>query len=80
MKVKVLTFGITKEIVGDTRVELELVDDSTVSDLKNRLELLYPALRTLKSYFIAINDEYASIDQRLLSSDEIAIIPPVSGG
>jgi molybdopterin synthase sulfur carrier subunit len=51
-----------------------------VEELKSRLEQLYPELTRLKSYFIAINEEYGQSDQVVESDDEIAVIPPVSGG
>ncbi len=80
MKLKILAFGITKEILGASEKELETGDDLHVGQLKNILEENFPELKKLKSYFIALNEEYAEDDQTVVSTDEIAIIPPVSGG
>ena len=79
MKVNVLAFGIAKEIFGKPAVEAEL-NEATVAGLKNVLEKNYPRLKQLASYMIAVNGEYAQPLQLLDSKDEIAIIPPVSGG
>ena len=44
------------------------------------LEEKYPRLKELASYMVAVNDEYASTNIAINENDEIAIIPPVSGG
>lgn len=80
MKVKILAFGITKDILGASEKELETAENLNVGQLKNLLEESFPELKKLKSYFIALNEEYAEDEQIIESSDEIAIIPPVSGG
>lgn len=80
MKVNVLAFGIAKEIVGASTVEVELTSDATVSELRDELEEQFPRLAKLASYMIAVNNEYAVADNALQQRDEIAIIPPVSGG
>jgi molybdopterin synthase sulfur carrier subunit len=80
MKIKVLAFGIAKDIFGDTLVNLELSNDSTVYNLKYLLENQYPKLKQLASYMIAVNNEYALPGDTIHERDEIAIIPPVSGG
>ncbi|WP_068942974.1 MoaD/ThiS family protein [Chryseobacterium timonianum] len=80
MKLKILAFGITKDIFGASKKELEVQDDLNVRQLKEKLEEDFPQLIKLKSYFIAVNEEYAEDDQIIVNTDEIAIIPPVSGG
>lgn len=80
MRIKLLAFGIVKEIIPSSELELEVADGIKLEELKYRLEQLYPGLARLKSYFIAINEEYGQSDQVIESDDEIAVIPPVSGG
>lgn len=80
MKLKILAFGITKDILGGAEKEIELTDGITVKDLKTKLESEFSELKRLKSYFIAVDDEYAEDDQIIISTNEVAIIPPVSGG
>lgn len=80
MKIKILAFGIAKDIFGSTSVNLEMANDSTVYNLKYLLEQEYPRLKQLASYMVAVNNEYALPGDSLHERDEIAIIPPVSGG
>jgi molybdopterin synthase sulfur carrier subunit len=80
MKVKILAFGITREIFGNASIDIELNTVYSVSALKSTLEELYPRLKQLASYMIAVNNEYAYGDEVITPIDEIAVIPPVSGG
>ncbi|AKH94453.1 molybdopterin synthase sulfur carrier subunit [Elizabethkingia sp. HvH-WGS333] len=80
MKLKILAFGIAKDILGAAEKDIDLVEGTTVQHLKLKLEDEYAELKRLKSYFIAVDDEYAENDQVIISTNEIAIIPPVSGG
>lgn len=78
MKIHVKPFGIARDILGGTR-EMEL-SGKTVKDLRLSLLSTYPDLQGLKSLLIAVNKEYADDDLVLSSSDEVVLIPPVSGG
>ncbi|UTX48280.1 MoaD/ThiS family protein [Chryseobacterium sp. MA9] len=80
MILKILAFGITKDIFGTSEKEIEINEGASVKALKELLEKDFPELKRLKSYFIAVDDEYAEDDQIVTVSNEIAIIPPVSGG
>jgi molybdopterin converting factor subunit 1 len=80
MKINVLAFGIAKDIFGGSTVEVELPDNGTTQNLKQSLEQRYPRLKHLASYMVAVNNEYALDEGLLTQKDEIAIIPPVSGG
>ncbi|MBM7420269.1 MULTISPECIES: MoaD/ThiS family protein [Chryseobacterium] len=80
MKLKILAFGITKDILGTSEKQIEVPDELNVKQLKNIMEEDFPKLKKLKSYFIAVDEEYAEDDQVIISTNEIAIIPPVSGG
>ena len=79
MIVKVKTFGISRDILGGREVELEM-NGNSVGDLRKTLSSQFPKLDKLNSLFIAVNQEYAADNKTLLGSDEIALIPPVSGG
>ena len=80
MKITLLAFGIVKDIFGDRRLEIELPEHSTTTDLKALLNSQYPALQQLAVYRIAVNDEYSAANVVIKEGDEVAIIPPVSGG
>lgn len=75
----VKAFGITKDILGGRETALES-DVKTVASLRAQLQDQYPALRNLRSLMIAVNNQYAEDDTEISETDEIALIPPVSGG
>ena len=79
MKLKIKAFGITKEIVGGREITVE-TSVQTVAELREELRLKFPALVKLKSLFVAVNHKYSDDAMVLHETDEIALIPPVSGG
>lgn len=80
MTYTIILFGITKEIVGKSSISIDLAEQTSVAQLMSELKQQYSALQTLKSLAVAVNSEYAEADLRLQAGDEIALIPPVSGG
>ena len=78
----VLLFGIAKDIVGKSEIQIQ--DDETVPSSVEELKLFmvrkFPEFAKLSSFAVAVNSEYALDDVSLGRNDEIAIIPPVSGG
>jgi molybdopterin synthase sulfur carrier subunit len=80
MRLNILLFGITKEIVGQQHLSVEVPERATVPVLMEQLRQQYPKLSELQSLMIAVNNEYAQEQQALKESDEVALIPPVSGG
>ena len=80
MKYSINLFGITKEIIGSTLIEIEMQESVNVAQLLEKLKDDYPKLRAIKSLLVAVNSEYAEQDLTLNVRDEIALIPPVSGG
>ena len=80
IKFKVLLFGITRDLAGKSQLDIELEEGSNVSALLEKLGDDFTQLSELKSLMIAVNNEYAKPDHILKENDEIALIPPVSGG
>jgi molybdopterin synthase catalytic subunit len=81
MRLRLLLFGMLKDLAGKSSETLELPDGTTVGDMLARCAEEIPALRdSLGSVAVAVNQQYASSDQRLEPEDEIALLPPVSGG
>jgi molybdopterin converting factor subunit 1 len=81
MRVRVLFFGILKDLVGKASDTLDLDQGASVRDLLAHYETQFPRLReSLSSLALAVNQEYASAETKLKSNDEVAILPPVSGG
>jgi molybdopterin converting factor subunit 1 len=80
MNLRILCFGITRDIIGQFEYATTLEDGATVADLKQKLSTQFPDFQGLKSLRIALNSEYANDEMPLKENDEIVLIPPVSGG
>src|SRR5258708_12723257 len=81
MRVHVLFFGMLKDLVGKASDTLDLDPGASVGDLLAHYETQIPRLReSLPSLALAVNQEYASAETKLRPNDEVAILPPVSGG
>jgi molybdopterin converting factor subunit 1 len=80
MTVTALLFASYAEAFGSDRVELSLDAGTTVRDAVAWLRALPGGAGLPSSPLVAVNLEYATADQRLVSGDELAIIPPVAGG
>jgi molybdopterin synthase sulfur carrier subunit len=80
MRCRIKAFGISREIIGGKLLEMDLPEGYPVADFKKDLFNKYPALVDLRSLYIAVNNEYAEEQSVLREGDEIALIPPVSGG
>lgn len=81
MKITVKCFALAKQLVGGDTVSVELNDGNTVDDLKKELALRFPQMdRVLNSSMIAVDGNYVSGNHSLLETQEVACIPPVSGG
>jgi len=77
---KVKAFGIAKDILGNSSINIEIEKALTVGQLKEYLFENYPQMHKLKTMAIAVNQSYASDEMPLTEESEIVIIPPVSGG
>lgn len=81
MKVRVLFFGQLKDITGVTQEEAELSEGARVEDLFERYGRRFPKLAEFRhSIAASVNQEYATWRAPLATGDEIAFLPPVSGG
>lgn len=77
---RILAFGMARDILGRSVIEQEWNSPLTVGELREELIRQYPELARLKSLAVAVNSEYAQDGNQLKEGDEIALIPPVSGG
>lgn len=74
-------FGITRDIVGENQLVLpEREEIGTVGELKSWLFERYPAMRKLTALAVAVDHAYAEDHASLRAGQEVALIPPVSGG
>jgi len=79
--VKVLFFASLKDITGESGIDLELDENADVESLKVEVTSMYPKLKPFMSFVkIAINQEFAEANSVIKNGDELAILPPVSGG
>lgn len=80
MKIKTLFFGISKDIVNESFLVLELKQNARIHTLMSELKNKYPKFSSIHEFSIALNEEYVEKDALLKENDVVAIIPPVSGG
>ena len=81
MKLEVKLFAVARQLAGRSTAEVELPADATVAELRAALAEQYPALAgAVGSVVFAVNAEYVDDRAKLAADDEVACIPPVSGG
>jgi molybdopterin converting factor subunit 1 len=80
MTITVRLFALGRELVGRAELALVLAAGATANDVVQHLQAEYPAFERLPSFVLAVNNDYAERDEPLHDGDEVAIIPPVSGG
>jgi len=80
MKLKLLAFGIAKDIIGGSQLEFELGQGEKVADLKTALCETFPAFEKLAKISFAVDEEYQKEDFVLSENQEVVILPPRSGG
>jgi MoaE-MoaD fusion protein len=81
MRVHLLFFGILKDVAGRSGRDLELPDGATVREMLARCAAEIPSVKaSLPSLAIAVNQQYAQAETELKHDDEVALLPPVSGG
>jgi molybdopterin converting factor subunit 1 len=80
MTVTVLLFASYADALGHPELSLAMPAGATVEDVVRRVGSLPGGDHVPASPLVAVNERYASLDQRLAPGDEVALIPPVAGG
>ncbi len=81
MRLRVLLFAGLREAIGEKELSLELPDASSLGELLAELEGLHPLLKRYRGrLLVSVNAERAPLEVELADGDEIALLPPVSGG
>jgi molybdopterin converting factor subunit 1 len=81
MTITVKLFAAMCDLAGSDAADVELPDGATVGDLRRELGKQLPLARSLLNRSaVAVNHDVAENDRPLTATDEVAVIPPVSGG
>ena len=80
MTVRILFFASLRERAGRREMSLEVDPGTTAGTLLEQLRRDVPAMADAGRISLAVNEEYCEPDRALHDGDEIALIPPVSGG
>ncbi len=81
MQIRLLAFGPARDAVGDSAAAVEVSEGATVADLLQAAEKRFPGLQPFRGRMaFARNAMWCSESTLLVSGDEVALIPPVSGG
>ena len=84
MKVRVKYFSILRDYTGRVEEEIELPDNAKLVDLLAKISEKYPELAELSDDNIPaialVNGKYVKLDYKLRDGDEVALMPPASGG
>jgi molybdopterin converting factor subunit 1 len=81
MRVRILFFGVLKDLACKSSDVLDLPDSALVRDVLSHYLSEVPAMReSIASLAVAVNQEYAGPERVLRTDDEVALLPPVSGG
>ena len=80
-RIKLLFFATIRDRAGTRSMDLDVPNDMTVKQLKEKISSEYPNLKdSMKAILISVNQEYAFDEASIPSNAEIALFPPVSGG
>lgn len=81
MRVTVRLFARLRDVAGASDLARELPEEATADALWNLLAAEHPELAAYRgAVSVAVNAEYARMDARIADGDEVAFLPPVSGG
>jgi MoaE-MoaD fusion protein len=81
VRIRVLFFGVLKDIVGQREESLEIPDGALLETVFEHYAARFPRLREASSSIVlALNQQFSSPSAALSEGDEVAFLPPVSGG
>ena len=81
MRIRVIYFGMLKDVIGRQMDTVELKDGATLAELFAECMALAPKVKDFQDAIaLSVNAEFAQMSKVLFDGDEVAVLPPVSGG
>lgn len=81
LRIHLILFALYRDLAGTNEVQAELAAGATAQDLVDLIRARGGQLEQLpREPVVAVNREYATLDQVLQDGDEVAFLPPVAGG
>ena len=83
VKIKIKTLSILKDVIGKSQIDLEVPFGTTLGELINKLANDHKGLADIIGeieLIVLVNGEKKSLDYKLMDGDEVALMPPASGG
>lgn len=80
-KINLKLYASIKDILGKDRIDMDWTINMTVGDLRKKLDASYPILSIVNARFsISVNRKPVDDSELIRNTDEIAVLPPISGG
>lgn len=80
-KINLKLYASIKDILGKDRIEMDWTNNMTVGELRKKLDASYPILSIVNARFsISVNRKPVDDSELIRNTDEIAVLPPISGG
>ena len=81
MRVRIKCFAWAREVTGEDEIELDIPEGGTVKELRESLGEKVPSFAPkMESIAVSVNQEFAGDSHSVSAGDELALIPPISGG
>ncbi|HZD36376.1 MAG TPA: MoaD/ThiS family protein [Nitrososphaeraceae archaeon] len=80
-KIDIRLYASIKDLLGSERIEVDWTYNMTAGDLRKKVNELYPVLSLVDSRFVVSINRRAADERKLIQkNDELALLPPISGG
>jgi molybdopterin converting factor small subunit len=80
-KIDLRLYASVKDLLGKDRIDLDWIDNMTAGDVRKKLSESFPILSVVNTQFtISVNRRVVGDRELIQKTDELAILPPISGG